>query len=138
MSDIGILGNIDAVANSLFLELTSDPEVNLSITDTDSIELYGYSSRSEAINTTDIDELTRWGNAVFAQSPSKLVSYVETPAIDRQGTLTESAAFKPGTLIGVDYTTSNISIQDFYTIVRVSHTVDVNNWYTTLELWKEF
>jgi hypothetical protein len=138
MSDIGILGNIDAVANSLFLQLTSDPEVNLSITDTDSIELYGYSSRSESINTTDIDELTRWGNAVFAQSPSKLVSYVETPAIDRQGTLTEAAAFKPGTLIGVDYTTSNISIQDFYTIVRVSHTVDVNNWYTTLELWKEF
>jgi hypothetical protein len=63
---------------------------------------------------------------------------VETPAIDRQGTLTEVAAFKPGTLIGVDYSTENITIQGYYTIVRVSHSVDVNNWYTTLELWKEF
>jgi len=138
MSDISVVGDIDAVANSLYLELTTDAEINVTLEDQDSIDLFGYSSRDEAVNTTDITELTRWGRAVFAQSPAKLVSQVETPAIDRQGTLTEAAAFKPGTLIGVDYSTDNITIQDYYTIVRVSHTVDVNNWYTTLELWKEF
>jgi len=126
------------VANSLYVELTSDDTVNITLEDQDSIDLYGYSSRNEAINTTDSTELTRWANAVFAQSPAKLVSQVETPAIDRLGTLTEAAAFKPGTLIGVNYTTDNITINDYYTIVRVSHSVDVNNWYTTLELWKEF
>jgi len=138
MSDIAVVGNIDAVANSLYVELTSDDTVNVTLEDSDSIELYGYSSRNEAINTTDETELTRWALAVFAQSPSKLVSQVETPAVDREGTLTEAAAFKPGTLIGVDYTTANIAINDYYTIVRVSHSIDVNNWYTTLELWKEF
>lgn len=138
MSDITVVGDIDAVANSLYLELSTDADTNVTLEDQDSIDLYGYSSRDQSVNTTDITELTRWGRAVFAQSPAKLVSQVETPAIDRQGTLTEAAAFKPGTLIGVDYVTDNISIQDYYTIVRVSHSVDVNNWYTTLELWKEF
>jgi len=138
MSDIQVVGDIDAVANSLYVELTSDADTNVTLEDQDSIDLYGYSSRNEAINTTDADELTRWASAVFAQSPAKLVSQVETPAIDREGTLTVAAAFKPGTLIGVNYTTDNIAINDYYTIVRVSHSVDVNNWYTTLELWKEF
>jgi len=138
MSDIQVVGDIDAVANSLYVELTSDDTINVTLEDQDSIDLYGYSSRNEAINTTDATELTRWANAVFAQSPAKLVSQVETPAIDREGTLTAAAAFKPGTLIGVNYTTDNIAINDYYTIVRVSHSVDVNNWYTTLELWKEF
>jgi len=138
MSDIAVVADIDAVANSLYLDLSSDDTVNVTLENQDSIDLYGYSSRNESINTTDLTELTRWGNAVFAQSPAKLVSQVETPSIDRSGTLTEAAAFKPGTLVGVDYSTDNITINDFYTIVRVSHSIDVNNWYTTLELWKEF
>jgi hypothetical protein len=138
MSDIQVSGTTDAVLNSLYLELSSDPDVNVTLTDLDSIQLYGYSSSSATLNTTDEDELTRWGQAVFAQSPTKLVSQVETPAIDRDGTLTEAATFTPGTLIGVNYETDNIVINDYYTIVRASHSIDVNNWFTTLELWKEF
>lgn len=138
MSDIQVSGTTDAVLNSLYLELASDPDVNVTLTDLDSIQLYGYSSSSATLNTTDEDELTRWGQAVFAQSPTKLVSQVETPAIDRDGTLTQAATFTPGTLIGVNYETDNIVIDDYYTIVRASHSIDVNNWFTTLELWKEF
>lgn len=138
MSDIAVSGNTDVVLNSLYLEMSSDADVNVTLTDTDSIELYGYSSSNVTLNVTDLDELTRWGRAVFAQSPTKLVSQVETPAIDRDGTLTVAATFTPGTLIGVDYETDNININDYYTVVRASHSIDVNNWYTTLELWKEF
>lgn len=138
MSDIAVSGNTDVVLNSLYLDLTSDADVNVTLEDQDSIDLYGYSSGDVSINTTDLTELTRWGRAVFAQSPTKLVSQVETPSIDRSGTLTVAAAMKPGTLVGVDYETANININDFYTVVRASHSIDVNNWFTTLELWKEF
>ncbi len=138
MSDIVVGGDVDAVANSLYLELSSDPDVNITLTNEDSIQLYGYSANDEAINTTDITELTRWGNAVFAQSPTKLVQQIETRTIDRSGTLTEAATFTPGTLIGVKYQTNNININDYYTAVRVVHSINVDQWFTTMELWKEF
>jgi hypothetical protein len=38
----------------------------------------------------------------------------------------------------VDYETDNIHITDYYTIVRTRQSVDVDNWFTTIELWKEF
>lgn len=138
MSDIVVGGDVNAVANSLYLDLASDPDINITLTNLDSIQLYGYSANNETINTTDEAELTRWGNAVFAQSPTKLVRQVETRTIDRQGTLTAAATFTPGTLIGVKYQTDNININDYYTVVRVVHSIDVDQWFTTMELWKEF
>lgn len=138
MSDIVVGGDVNAVANSLYLDLASDPDINITLTNLDSIQLYGYSANNETINTIDITELTRWGNAVFAQSPTKLVRQVETRTIDRQGTLTAAATFTPGTLIGVKYQTDNININDYYTVVRVVHSIDVDQWFTTMELWKEF
>lgn len=138
MSDIAVGGDVDSVANSLYLELASDSAVNVTLENIDSIQLYGYSANNETINTTDIDELTRWGEAVFAQSPTKLVREVETRTIDRTGTLTAAATFTPGTLIGVKYQTDNINIDDYYTAVRVVHSIDVDQWFTKMELWKEF
>lgn len=138
MSDIEVGGDVNSVFNSLYVDLTSDDTVNVTVENQDSIDLYGYSSADTSVNTTDATELTRWATAVFAQSPTKLVKSVTTPSIDREGNLTAAASFKPGTLIGVKYATDNIDIDDYYTVVKVSHSVDVDNWYTTLELWKEF
>ena len=57
--------------------------------------------------------------------------------VDRLGDLTEAALFQPGQIIGVKYNTANISLDEYYTIVQVNHSIDVNNWITTLQLWKE-
>jgi hypothetical protein len=138
MSDITVENNQDQVFNSLKVELTSDDTTFVVVKNQDSIDLYGEISTDVAINTTTETELTRWANEVFFQSPTRLVTSVETPAIDRTGTLTEAAAFLPGELIGVKYETNDLNINDYYTITKVSHSIDVNNWYTTLELWKEF
>lgn len=138
MSGITTSGDADTIFNSLYVDLASDDTINVVIDDADSIELYGYSSQSATVNTTDSTELTRWANAVFAQRPTKLVKTVTTPTIDRNGDLTAAAGFTPGTLIRVKYETDNVNIDDLYTVIRVSHSVDVNVWNTTLELWKEF
>jgi hypothetical protein len=53
------------------------------------------------------------------------------------GTLTEAAVFTPGTTVGVSYTKNQLNIVGYYTIIKVSHSIDVDNWFTTLELWKE-
>jgi hypothetical protein len=138
MSDIAVNSNTDSSINDLKVSLTSDSATNVVVRDQDSIDLYGELSEDVSINTTDITELERWANQVFSGTPTKQVDMVQTPALDRQGNLTEAALFTPGTYIGVNYQTDNIHIVDYYTVVKARQSVDVNNWFTTLELWKEF
>jgi hypothetical protein len=137
MSEINVNSDADAVYNSLKVSLASDDTTFVFLRDQDSIDLYGESPIDVSINTTDATELGRWATAVYRQAPTKLVSQVATPAKDRLGNLTAAAVFTPGTLVGVRYTTSQLNIVDFYTVIRVSHEIDVDNWFTTLELWKE-
>jgi hypothetical protein len=137
LAEINVNSDADAVYNSLKVALTSDEETFVFLRDQDSIDLYGESAIDVSINTTDADELARWASAVYKQAPTKLVSQVVTPAKDRLGNLTVAAVFTPGSLVGVSYTTNQLDIVGYYTVIRVSHEIDVNNWFTTLELWKE-
>ena len=137
MSDIVTLSNSDAVFNSLRVELESDPLTYVLRENPDSISLYGRFAKDVTLNTTDAFELARWTNSVFNQSPTNLVQSVETPALDRLGTLTEAAFLLPGESLGVSFSQDILEISDYYTITKVSHFIDVNNWLTTLDLWKE-
>lgn len=138
MSDINVRVNEDVVFNSLRAELTSDSAIYTVKENIDSIQLYGRIAKDVQINTTNHGQLTKWVNQVFNQSPTKLVESVETPAIDRYGTLTDAAFMTPGTTIGVRFEENVLSINDIYTVIKSSHSIDPNNWFTTLELWKEF
>jgi hypothetical protein len=137
MSEINVFSDADAVYNSLNVTLASDDSIFVSLKDQDSIDLYGESAVDVTLNTTDATELALWANRVFTQNPENLVSQVVTPTKDRLGTLTEAAVFTPGMTVGVSYTNSQLDIVGFYTIIKVSHRIDVDNWFTTLELWKE-
>lgn len=137
MSGITNYSDNDAVFNSLKVSLASNEAIYSITKDVDSIELYGESPIDVTINVLDEPELVRWSNSVFNQQPVKLVKTVTTPAIDRIGNLTEAAVFTPGTLVGVKFIEDSVNIDTYYSITKVSHSVDVNRWFTTLELWKE-
>ena len=138
MSDIDTISDTSLNVNNLKVELESDSAIFTVKKNTDTIELYGETAEDVVLNTTDLTRLEEWANRAFNPFPSKIVSQVSTPAIDRNATLTQAAFFNPGTLIGVKYQTSDIDIEDNYTITRVNHEIDPDNWFTTLELWKEF
>lgn len=138
MSDLEVASDIDAVFNSLKVSLKSDSETSVLVRNTDSIQLYGEFALDADLNTTDTTELTSWANAVFNATQKQLVKSVETPAIDRLGNLTHAAVFLPGETVAVDYQTPELNINQGYTITKVSHNINVNQWFTTLELWKEF
>lgn len=138
MSDIVVNADSDVVFNSLRVANKNDKTEYIVKTNQDSIDLYGIFALDVSINTTPDGQLVKWADEVFAQSPTKLVSQVQTPAKDRLGNLTQAAFFTPGTLIGVKYSKSPLNIDDYYTITKVSHSIDVDTWFTTLELWKEF
>jgi hypothetical protein len=137
MSEINVFSDADAVYNSLRVSLTSDPDVFVTRKDQDSIDLYGEAAIDIAINTTSLAQLNNWADRVFNHKSANQVNMVQTPTIDRLGTLTDAAVFTPGMTVGVSYTKDHLNIVGFYTIIKVSHRIDVDNWFTTLELWKE-
>lgn len=137
MSGLVVAADQDNVYNSLKVSLESNSETQVILKNQDTIDLYGESSIDLSINVYDETELNRWANEVFNYQAVKLVKSVTTPAIDNSGNLTQAAVFTPGTVVGVNYTENELTIDTFYTITKVSHSVDVNTWYTTLELWKE-
>ena len=137
LSEIGVFSDADAVYNSLKVTLASDDTITVNLRDQDSIDLYGESAIDVILNTTDTTEMSEWASRVFTQNPENLVNMVVTPTIDRLGNLTDAALFSPGTTIGVSYTKNQLNIVGFYTIIKVSHRIDVDTWFTTLELWKE-
>ena len=137
MSEIKVFSDADAVYNSLYVSLTSDDTITTFRKDQDSIDLYGESAIDIAINTTTLAQLDNWADRVFNHRSANQVNRVETPTIDRLGTLTNAAVFTPGMTVGVSYTNTQLDIVGYYTIINVSHRIDTDNWFTTLELWKE-
>jgi hypothetical protein len=137
MSEINVFSDADAVYNSLTVSLTSDPLTFVVRKDQDSIDLYGEAAIDLAINTTTEAQLNNWADRVFNHRSANQVNQVVTPAKDRLGNLTDAALFSPGMTVGVSYTRDQLNIVGFYTIIKVSHRIDVDNWFTTLELWKE-
>lgn len=137
MTNIEASSSENTVYNSLKVILESDDTISTLRENTDSIQLYGRYAQDVTLNTTDLDELNRWADAVFQQSATALVSQVETLTKDRQGDLTEAAFFTPGQVVGVNYSNGVISIDDYFTTTKVSHFIDPDNWLTTLEVWKE-
>tara|TARA_R110001606_G_scaffold118186_2_gene248498 strand:+ start:403 stop:1710 length:1308 start_codon:yes stop_codon:yes gene_type:complete len=137
MTNIDTLADGDSVFNSLKVTLKDDNTTSVLVENEDSISLYGRYAQDVILNTTTEAELTRWANSVFNQSPTNLVQSVETLTKDRAGTITEAAFLLPGELLGVDFEQDILHIKDYYTITKVSHYIDPDNWLTTLDLWKE-
>jgi hypothetical protein len=137
MSEINVFSDADAVYNSLTVTLESNPAISVVRKDQDSIDLYGEAAIDITLNTTSEAQLNNWADRVFNHKSANQVNQVVTPTKDRLGNLTQAAVFAPGMTVGVSYTNNELDIVGFYTIIKVSHRIDVDNWFTTLELWKE-
>lgn len=142
MADLSSTTDSDDIYNNVLLtqkyEYSGNPIFEVLYTDQDSIDLFGQRSADFTIDLAETTDAEQWATAVFAPKPITRVEDVTTPAIDRSRNLTEAVEFMPGDYVGVVYQTENIDIDQNYTVTRVSHNIDVNNWFTTLEVWKEF
>lgn len=115
-----------------------DPLFEELYTDQDSIDLFGQRSQDFTVDLATTADADAWAAAVFTPKPITNVQSVTTPAIDRSRNLTEAIEFMPGDTVRVLYSNDDIDIDTVYTVTRVRHIIDVNNWFTTLEVWKEF
>jgi hypothetical protein len=106
-------------------------------TDSDSIDLFGQRSENFTVDLDTTADADQWAAAVFTPKTITNVQSVVTPAVNRDRDLTEAIEFMPGDFVGVYYVTDEMNIDTTYTVTRVRHSIDVNNWFTTLEVWKE-
>ena len=141
MADLESVTLSDDIYNTVLVnqkyEFMGDPKFSQLYTDQDSIDLFGQRSDDFTVDLATTADADAWAAAVFTPTPITKVQQVVTPAIDRSRDLTEAAEFMPGDYVGVKYITDNINIDADYTVTRVRHSIDVNNWFTTLETWKE-
>ena len=142
MADLSVTTQSDDIFTNVLVtqkyEYLGNPVFTQLYADQDLTDLYGERSSDFTVDLASTTDADSWANAVFAPKPVTHVQNVVTPTVDRNGNLTEASQFMPGDVVGVKYQTANINIDTDYTITRVRHSIDVNNWFTTLELWKEF
>ena len=142
MADLDTVTHSDDIYNTVLVnqkyEYLANPKFSELYIDQDSIDLFGQRSEDFTVDLATTLDADAWANAVFSPKPVTRVQQVVTPAIDRNRDLTAAAEFMPGDYVGVVYQTENINIDTNYTVTRVRHSIDVNNWFTTLETWKEF
>jgi hypothetical protein len=142
MADLESITQSDDIYNTVLVNqknaFMGDPLFSQLYTDQDSIDLFGQRSDDFSVDLATTADADAWANAVFQPKPITRVQQVVTPAIDRARDLTAAAEFMPGDYVGVKFVTDNIDIDTNYTVTRVRHSIDVNNWFTTLEVWKEF
>ena len=142
MVDLDTVTHSEDIYNTVLVnqknEYLGNPKFSELYIDQDSIDLFGQRSEDFTVDLATTVDADAWANAVFTPKPVTRVQQVVTPAIDRNRDLTAAAEFMPGDYVGVVYQTENINIDTNYTVTRVRHSIDVNNWFTTLETWKEF
>jgi hypothetical protein len=142
MADLDSAMQSEQVFNSTLVtqkyEYLGDPIFTQLYTDQDSIDLFGQRSEDFTVDLATTADADAWAATVFAPKPITVVTSVTTPAIDRLRDLTEAIEFMPGDTVRVLYSNDDIDIDTVYTVTRVRHIIDVNNWFTTLEVWKEF
>jgi hypothetical protein len=137
LGEINVFSDRNAFFNSLKLTLASDDTQVLVRKDQDNIDFYGESAVELTLNLSNYQQLEIWAREVFELRTANLVNRVMTPSLDRKGSLTAAAVFTPGDRIQIEYTNSQFNITGAYTIIKVSHEIDVDNWFTTFEVWKE-
>lgn len=142
MSDISTETNTDGIINSFLIkqkyEYLGNPVFEIAYIDQDSIDIFSERSGDYTVDLAETSDANKYMDSLVIPRPPTIVKSVTTPTIDRLGDLTEASVLMPGDYIGVSYVTDKIDLEDTYTITKVSHSVDVNNWFTTIELWKEF
>jgi hypothetical protein len=142
MADLSVNTRSDDIYNNVLItskyEHLGNPVFTVLYKDQDSIDLYGERSDDFTVDVARVMDAETWSDLVFAPKPVTTVQNVVSPAIDRSRSLTEIVEFMPSDLVGVYYVTDEMNIDTTYTVTKVSHSIDVNNWFTTLETWKEF
>ena len=101
----------------------------------DLVDLYGEIRCEKTLHLRKTN-INTWLSFITPKNPGRKVSQVTTPTIRRDGTL--AAIIGPQNVIEIDLEQPTFTINENTWVTRVIHSIDPDNWFTTLELWKGF
>lgn len=137
ISDIVLDYDIDSVYNSYFVASSATPSTILKKQNQDLIELYN-EIRLEKEFHINSASLQFWLDNVSIKNPGRKVQQVTTPAIRRDGLLADVTALQPRKTINVNVVKTGYTVNEDTFITKATHTLDPENWFVTLEVWKGF
>jgi hypothetical protein len=136
VNDIQLYSTTNELANKVIATLAWDDAVKVTDKNQDSIDLYGELSTERSLNLWNSYALTLWAKALNEYSPVKYVRSVAGVAATPNTPIGAFAYMKPSDLLNVKFTRTGLSIDESYRIVNVNHSISVDEWNTTVELWK--
>lgn len=101
----------------------------------DMVDLYGPIRCEKTLHLRKTD-IVNWLALITPKDPGRKVQQVTTPSIKRDGKLAN--LFGPQNTIQVELVQPTFTIDEEIWVTRVIHSIDPDNWFTTLELWKGF
>ena len=101
----------------------------------DMVDLYGPIRCEKELHLRKTD-IVNWLALITPKDPGRKVQQVTTPSIKRDGKLAN--LFGPQNTIRVELVQPTFTIDEEIWVTRVIHSIDPDNWFTTLELWKGF
>jgi len=113
-----------------------DGVTTVTSTNQDMIDLFGENTYNVTVNVFDETDLTKWADALADRNNIKRVSSVKGHGVNELGETTALVGYKPGSFIRVMFERGTTSIDEIFAASRVSHSITVDNWFTTLELWR--
>jgi len=134
ISDIVVDYDMDTMFNTYVIGSTEGGALGTSVNQ-DMVDLYGAIRCEKTLHLRQTD-IVNWLALITPKDPGRKVLQVTTPSIKRDGKLAN--LFGPQNTIQVELVQPTFTIDEEIWVTKVIHTIDPNNWFTTLELWKGF
>jgi len=136
-TNIDVALSTDDLPNKIVASL-SDGSYTVTKTNQDMIDLFGENAYEVSVNVFDDPDLDAWAAALSSRNQVKRVKSVQAKAISNTNRINGIGYVIPGQLLEVYFLRDATNIQEIYSATRVSHSITVDSWITTLELWKGF
>lgn len=125
--------------NSISADLTWDASATVSIRNQVSIDLWGERPVQVSLDLASLTDLQNWANDVTIYPASRTVKTLSSHVDDvKTADLDEWFTLVPAYKVNVHMVMDTFTIDEDYTVIGVTHRIDPENWYQTLQLWKVF
>lgn len=136
VSSLDIAQDSTKIIDDILLRLTLDPVTTLSYTDQDLVDVYGRNRQDLEFLLVDETELTKYKNMVAAASKPQIIKAITCDAIHHKNRhLSDVWKLYPSTLVTVNVSTPDITVNKNYFVTGVKHTITPESWITSVELW---
>jgi len=136
INDIQLYSTTNELANKVVATLAWDSAVKVTDKNQDSIDLYGELSTERSLNLWNLFALTTWAKALNEYMPVNYARSVAGISATPGKPIAAFAFMKPSDLLTLQFAHNDLTLNESYRIVNVNHSISVDEWNTTVELWK--